>query len=337
MTSMNRRLLMLSAAAASCLPKVRRANGQSPVVKASKAQVAISLDLEMSREFPTRDQMHWDFEKGNLDGPTKAYSVEAARRVKAQGGRIHFFALGRTMEQADVSWLQEIVDQGHLVGNHTYDHVNLLAARAEDLQFRFSRAPWLLEGRSVADELRRNIALAEKAFATRLTGRDLRGGFRTPGGFHSGLHGREDLQRMLLDLGYSYVSSVYPPHEYTKPDERPTEAVFRSIEDAQAKAQPSVYPTGLVEVPMSPISDVGALRTGRWPLADFKEATRRGLMRVIETGGVYDFLAHPSCLGVVDPNFETIDLILKTVAANAHRAEIVTLDRIAAQHVLKRG
>ena len=112
------------------------------------AQIAITLDLEMSRNFPTWDQEHWDYEKGNLDASTKRYSLEAARRVKASGGVIHFFAVGQTMEQEDVGWLREIVAQGHPVGNHTYDHVNVKATRTEDIQFRFRRAPWLIEGKN---------------------------------------------------------------------------------------------------------------------------------------------------------------------------------------------
>src|SRR5262245_19813850 len=93
--------------------------------RADKSLIAITLDLEMSRNFPTWDQTHWDYEKGNLDAATKRYAAEAARRVKAHGGVIHFFALGQTMEQEDVGWLREIVAQGHPVGNHTYDHVNV--------------------------------------------------------------------------------------------------------------------------------------------------------------------------------------------------------------------
>ena len=31
-----------------------------------KALIAITLDLEMSRNFPTRETTHWDYEKGNL-------------------------------------------------------------------------------------------------------------------------------------------------------------------------------------------------------------------------------------------------------------------------------
>ena len=55
------------------------ARGQQPV---KKALVAITLDLEMSRNFPTWDTTHWDYEKGNLNDETKKYAVEAARRYR---------------------------------------------------------------------------------------------------------------------------------------------------------------------------------------------------------------------------------------------------------------
>ncbi|MHB8879219.1 MAG: twin-arginine translocation signal domain-containing protein, partial [Myxococcaceae bacterium] len=71
-----------------------------------KALVAITLDLEMSRNFPAREDMHWDFEKGNLNAETKAYTVEACRRVKAAGGVLHCFAVGQVFEQEDVEWLK---------------------------------------------------------------------------------------------------------------------------------------------------------------------------------------------------------------------------------------
>ena len=45
----------------------------------------------MARNFPTWETTRWDYEKGNLNDETKRYAVEAARRVKAHGGVIHFF------------------------------------------------------------------------------------------------------------------------------------------------------------------------------------------------------------------------------------------------------
>src|SRR5688572_19055962 len=101
-----------------------------------KAQIAITLDLEMSREYPRRDIFEWDYEKGNLDDATKRYAVNAARVAKENGGLIHFFCVGRVLEQANVDWLKELATTGHPIGNHTYDHVYLLAKTPDELQFR---------------------------------------------------------------------------------------------------------------------------------------------------------------------------------------------------------
>jgi len=109
----------------------------------------------------------------------------------------------------------------------------------------------------------------------------------------------------------------------------PDVSVFQSILESQMKAQPFKYRSGLIEIPMSPISDIGSFRNGRWPLEDFMKAVRRGLEVVIEKGGVYDFLAHPSCLVVSDPGMKTLKMILKIVAKNQGKAEILTLGSIA--------
>jgi peptidoglycan/xylan/chitin deacetylase (PgdA/CDA1 family) len=301
---------------------------QQARASAEKAAIAITLDLEMSRNFPTWDQTHWDYEKGNLDAATKQYAVEAARRVKARGGVIHFFALGQTMEQADVTWLRTIVEQGHPIGNHTYDHVNVLAARTEDLQFRFRRAPWLIEGKTPSEVIASNVRLAESALKHRVGIAPV--GFRTPGGFASGLAGRADLQTMLRNLGYSWVSSKYPAHPVSNSGgQRPDAWFMAGIIEAQQHAQPFVYESGLIEVPMSPISDVGAFRTGRWPLDAFLEAIRSGVSWAIERAAVFDFLGHPSCLAVTDPAFRTIELICDLVQSAGERARIVDLNTIA--------
>jgi hypothetical protein len=154
-------------------------------------------------------------------------------------------------------------------------------------------------------------------------------GFRTPGGFPNGLTDRPDLRKLLLDQGYSWVSSRYPAHPVGTPSARPGEAVFAAIVRAQAAAQPFRYPDGLVEVPMSPISDINAFRNGRWPLEDFLTAIRRAVEWTIEHRAVFDFLAHPSCLYVTDPEFRTIEMICDLVKKAGPRAELVGLDRIA--------
>jgi hypothetical protein len=216
----------------------------------------------MSRNFPVWDATHWDYEKGNLNEETKQYSVEAARRVKAAGGVLHFFAVGRVLEQPDVSWLKELSANGHPIGNHTYDHVNLLATRTEDLQFRFQRAQWLLRGMPVQDAIRENIRLASEAMESRLGLEP--SGFRTPGGFSDGLRQHPAIRGMLQELGYTWVSSLYPPHPNTQPMEEPSDSVLKGILEAHKQAQPFAYQDGLIEIPMSPISDIGGL--SHWSL-----------------------------------------------------------------------
>ena len=302
--------------------------GRASAAEDKKAQIAISLDLEMARNFPNWEDTHWDYEKGNLSASAKKYAVEAARRVKAAGGVIHFFLVGAALEQEDIGWLKEIAAMGHSIGNHTYDHVYLLAQKPEDIQFKFKRAPWLIEGKKVSDVIRENIRLTNVALKSRLGIEAV--GFRTPGGFAEGLTGREDLQRMLLDLGFKWVSGKYPAHPNSNPPGTdPTAEIFDDITKAQAAAQPFVYPTGLIEIPMAPISDVGAFRNGRWKLKDFLKATKMNVEWAIEKRAVFDFLSHPAVLSAKDPEFRTIDLICDIVKRAGDRAQIVNLDTIA--------
>ncbi len=300
---------------------------EQPAATPPRAQIAITLDLEMSRNFPTWDDTHWDYEKGNLNEETKRWTVEACRRVREAGGRAHCFAVGRVFEQADVAWLRDIARTGHAVGNHTYDHVNVTAQSADATQFRFQRCPWLIAGKTAEQVIRENIQMTTAAMRNRL---DITpAGFRTPGGFPNGLRDRDDLQRMLHNLGFTYVSSLYPAHPVSPPRQEPTLGVVRDIVEANARAQPFVYANGLVEIPMSPISDIGAFRTGRWRLEWFLNVVQQSIAWCIANHAVFDFLCHPSCMYVVDPQFRTIDLICSLVRRYSDRAEIVTLDRVA--------
>lgn len=295
--------------------------------RSRKAQIAITLDLEMSRHYPRRGMTEWDYQKGNLSEATKKYAVKAARIAKEHGGLIHFFCVGRVLEQPDVKWIKQLAETGHPVGNHTYDHVNVLAKQATQTQFRFQRSPWLVKGKTAAEVIRENIRLTDIALRQR-AGIKQRG-FRTPGGFHTGLTGRPDIQALLLQLGFKWASCKYPPHLSGEPMKEPTAEVYQSIVDAQKLAQPFVYPSGLIEIPMSPISDVTAFRSKYWKLSYFLKAIGQVVDWTIANGAVFDFLAHPSCLVIEDPNCETIKLICEKVRAAAKRAEIVDLDTIA--------
>lgn len=295
------------------------------------ALISITLDLEMCRDFPIRGQTEWLYEKGNLDEPTKQYAVEACRRVKNRGGVVHCFAVGRVFEQQHVDWLAGIVADGHPVGNHTYDHVNVHATRRDQLQDRFNRAPWLIQGRSIPQVIRENIQLTSIAMRDRL-GTELIG-FRTPGGFADGLAGRPDIQRMLLDLGFDWVSSKYAFHPMGKTGQQPDAAILDTVVEMQGKSQPFRYPTGLIEVPMSPVSDVMAMRIARWSRASWLESVRRAVAWAIEHRAAFDLLTHPSVLVVMDPKFEAIDMVCDMVERSGDRARLVDLGTIAKRAV----
>lgn len=291
------------------------------------ALVAITLDLEMSMHYPVWGMTEWNFEKGNLTEPVKEYSVEACRRVKAKGGVVQCFLLGRTLEQENVDWLREIVRQGHAVGNHTYDHVNVWATRPGELQYRFQRAPWLIHGKTVPQVIRENIRLTEMAMESRIGAKPL--GFRTPGGSAAGLKGRPDLQRLLLDLGFTWVSSMAP--SVVVREEQPAEADFQAVVNAQAGSQPFGYPTGLVEIPMSPLGDVASFRRQekKWKLGDFLSMIERNVRWAIQHRAVFDLLTHPSIMAIEDPKFRTYELICDLVAQSGGQAQVVSLDTIA--------
>jgi hypothetical protein len=312
-----------------------RSPAAEPAADDGKALIAITLDLEMSRNFPTWDQTEWDYEKGNLNAETKRYALEACQRVKKHGGVLHCFAVGRVLEQPDVGWLKEIVRAGHPVGNHTYDHVNVKATKAEDLQFRYRRAPWLIEGQTPRQVIVENIRRTNAALKARLGVSPA--GFRTPGGFANGLEDRPDLRQILLDLGFDWVSSKYPAHPVGEAGKEPGREVHQGIIKAQEAAQPFVYPGGLIEVPMSPISDISAFRGGRWKLEWFLEAIRQGVAWAIERRAVFDFLGHPSCLYVVDPDFRAIELICELVSKAGDRAALVGLSTIARRAKIRHG
>jgi len=321
----SRRHFLATSALATAALAQSSPGAESP--SASRALIAITLDLEMARNFPRWEDTHWDYEKGNLNEEAKRYSVEAARRVKAHGGLIHFFVVGRVFEQENVDWLKEIVQAGHPIGNHTYDHVYVLAKRPEEIQYRFARAPWLIEGKTPAEVIRENIRLTSAAMKARLGIEPA--GFRTPGGFADGLHGRPDVQQMLLDLGFKWVSCKYPAHPYGETGKEPAAEVLDGIVKAQQAAQPFIYPTGLIDVPMNPISDIGAFRNARWKLDGFLKAIRLGVEWAIEHRAVFDLLCHPSVMYVMDPEFRTIELVCDLVRKAGERATLADLTTIA--------
>jgi peptidoglycan/xylan/chitin deacetylase (PgdA/CDA1 family) len=230
-------------------------------------------------------------------------------------------------EQDNLDWFRRIAQDGHPVGNHTYTHVNILARTVEDLQFRYRRWPWLAAGREPERIIRDEIRMTNEAIRREL--KTTPSGFRSPGGFRTGLRERPDVQQLLMKEGFDWVSTQYAGVPEPAEGLKPTRALYDSIVQSQQLCQPYQHPDGLVEVPMSTMSDIHAFRGGRWQLPEFLKAIELALDWVIARRAVFDFLGHPSCLHVTDPEFKVFDLICDKVAAAGERAALVDLGVVA--------
>ena len=294
-------------------PPLRERRRPAGAAEGDRALVAITLDLEMSRNFPGLDRHALGLSrKGNLNDETKRYTVEACRRVKAAGGVLHCFAVGRVFEQESVDWLKEIV-----AGRPSRRQPHLRPRqRAGDAA---GGRPVPLPAGALADRGPDSGRRHPRQHPPRRPRRCKRGSasrrpaFALPAASRTGCAAGPTCGRCSAQQGFGWVSSLYPRHPNTPAGEEPGAAVYDSIVQAQADAQPFVYPDGLVEVPMSPISDIGAFRTGRWRLEWFLKAVELGVAWAIEHRAVFDFLGHPSCLYVTDPEFRAIDLICDLV------------------------
>src|SRR5215218_2350137 len=111
-----RRQFVAGCLAAGATPLAGRPRAEEKKDRPRKALIAITLDLEMSAQYPRRDMTEWNYRKGDLDDATKKYALDAGRLVKKRGGLIHYFCVGRVLEQPDVGWLKDLAAAGHPIG-----------------------------------------------------------------------------------------------------------------------------------------------------------------------------------------------------------------------------
>jgi hypothetical protein len=113
--------------------------------------------------------------------------------------------------------------------------------------------------------------------------------------------------------------------------ENPTDADLAAVVKAQAASQPFAYPSGLIEIPMSPLGDVACFRRKekKWKLGDFLKMIEANVRWAIEHRAVFDVLTHPSIMLCEDPEFRAYDLICDLVREANGRAAVVGLDAIA--------
>src|SRR5919198_621680 len=169
--------------------------------------LSLTFDVEMATNFPYWTSV-WDHRKGAIDEDVKAYVRQLTRACRQAAVQVQFFLLGASLEDPDVEYLRELAADGHALGNHTYHHVNVKATTTEQLQLEYRLRPWLAAGRAPLEVIRDELRQTSAAMRERLGVTPA--GFRTPGGFATGLHDVPQVQRVLLEEGFVYASSQYP-------------------------------------------------------------------------------------------------------------------------------
>ena len=99
----------------------------------------------------------------------------------------------------------------------------------------------------------------------------------------------------------------------------------------------SFCPSGLIEIPASPLGDVFSFRERKWKLGEWLRMIEKNVQWTIKNRAVYDFFAHPSILYVEDPEFRAIELLCRLDSESKGKAAIVDMDTVALRAKLRHG
>jgi cellulose synthase/poly-beta-1,6-N-acetylglucosamine synthase-like glycosyltransferase/peptidoglycan/xylan/chitin deacetylase (PgdA/CDA1 family)/spore germination protein YaaH len=78
------------------------------------------------------------------DGPDPTWTPKVLDILKQYNVKATFFLVGSQAEQYP-GLVKRIVDEGHIVGNHTYTHANLAAISPKEVQMELNATQWLIE------------------------------------------------------------------------------------------------------------------------------------------------------------------------------------------------
>ena len=88
--------------------------------------------------------------------------------AKSYGVKLQFFLVGSALEDPDIDYLKQLVDDGHAIDNHTYTHVNVKAKTIDGLQEVYANAPWRAAGLSPLEVIRREVRQTNEAIEEKL-------------------------------------------------------------------------------------------------------------------------------------------------------------------------
>ncbi|MFC2099023.1 polysaccharide deacetylase family protein [Bacteroidota bacterium] len=163
----------------------------------------------------------WDDAHGHLNDDIRDYIYRISSIADGYDANLQFFVQGNTFEiPEDTAVFKDISQKGHAIDSHMYYHHGLINTPIEDIK---------------AQLIMTKNTIEEKCNTVNV-------GLRGPGGYRNALHGREDVQKAILEVGIKWVSTQfqYPP------DDRDND---RNWINMIPEHQPFYYKTGLLEIP----------------------------------------------------------------------------------------
>ena len=102
--------------------------GDSAVCGYSGREVqSVSADVEQTEEIRPKIALTFD------DGPSAAYTEKLLDGLRERDVHATFFLIGENIEKGDNALLvRQMARDGHLIGNHTYHHVQLTKIKEEE-------------------------------------------------------------------------------------------------------------------------------------------------------------------------------------------------------------
>lgn len=187
------------------------------------------LEYLYDRDIPWLYGEQWGA-TSHLNEDVTRYIEKLCTIAEQHAAVLHFFLQGNAFERPHDLWT-DVVARGHGVDSHMYNHIDLLEEPLEVIGQQAAKTRELLLHK-----------LGTPAF-----------GVRGPGGYMTGLDGREDVQRTLLEAGITWVSTKYP---LAVDAEGKVSAATEPMTIAAIPGyQPYFYSTGLLEIPVCGYQD----------------------------------------------------------------------------------
>lgn len=114
--------LMVLLAAAGLYAKAQAGSRHTPVFSSSECRTVSGSSMEEKAQDGAieKKKIALTFD----DGPDAEYTPMLLDGLAERGVKVTFFVIGR-QAQENPELMQRIVDEGHLIGNHTYSHVDI--------------------------------------------------------------------------------------------------------------------------------------------------------------------------------------------------------------------